>query len=94
MTFIKKGVLYVIHVKEILSDENTVTLNVSGVLDGETVQILRKVCDQHLDKGRKVTVNLEATAHITRDGRGFIQEISSNVGIVHAPEFMKTDSRS
>lgn len=83
-----------IHVKESLLDENTVTLNVSGVLDAETVQILRTVCNRHLDKGRNVLVNLEAAAHITREGREFIQEIRDKVGIVHVPEFMKPDNRS
>ncbi|MBI5252261.1 MAG: hypothetical protein HY912_22430 [Desulfomonile tiedjei] len=82
-----------IHVKESMLDENTVSVYVSGVLDERTVPILKKVCDRHLDRHRRVLVNLEAVAHITRDGRGFLREISDKVSISHVPEFMKPDHR-
>jgi hypothetical protein len=81
----------VIHVKESMLDENTVSIYVSGVLNEQTVPILKKVCDRHLDMDRRVLVNLEAVANITRDGRGFIQEISGKVSVSHVPEFMKPD---
>jgi len=90
----EKGVLPVIHVKESMLDECTVSIYVSGVLDEETVPILRKVCDRHLNMHRRVLVNLEAVAHITRDGRVFIKEIGDRVSIEHVPEFMKTDRLS
>lgn len=80
-----------IHVKESMLDESTVSIYVSGVLDERTVPLLRSVCDRHLDMDRRVLMNLEAVAHITRDGRSFIQEIGDRVSISHVPEFMKPD---
>jgi hypothetical protein len=84
----------VIHVKENMLEENTVSILVSGVLDVRTVPILKKVCDRHLDMNRTVLVNLQAVAHITRDGRRFIREISDRVSVSHVPEFMKHDRYS
>jgi hypothetical protein len=79
----------VIHVKESMVDENTVSIYVSGVLDERTAPILRRVCDRHLDMHRQVLINLETVAHITRDGRGFIKEIGDRVSIANVPEFTK-----
>ncbi len=85
----KTGVLSVIHVKESMADENTVSICVSGVLDEGTVPILRRVCDCRLDMHRQVLINLEAVAHISRDGRGFLKETGDRVSISNVPYFMK-----
>ncbi len=80
-----------IHVKENMLDENTVSIDVSGVLDEAAVPILKSVCDRHLGKGRSVMMSLEAVVHITRDGRRFISEVQDSVTFAYVPEFMKPE---
>ncbi len=83
-----------IHVKEQKIDEDTTMIDVSGVLNDETVPILRSVCRRHLDRGSKLAMNLERITHITRDGRSFLQDIRDSVEFVHVPEFINTDAFS
>ncbi len=71
-------------------DEDAILIDVSGVLNEEAVPILKSVCRRHLDHGKKIAMNLEGITHITREGRGFIQDIRDKVEFVHEPEFMKT----
>ncbi|MFH1114897.1 MAG: hypothetical protein V1792_13380 [Pseudomonadota bacterium] len=79
-----------IYVKQERLDEDAILIDVSGVLDEDAVPVLQDVCRRHLDRGRKVAVNLEGITHITREGRSFIQDIRNSVELVHVPEFVKT----
>jgi hypothetical protein len=81
----------VIRVKENLLDENTVFMDVSGVLDREAVGILQGVCEEHLKRGLNVLMDLASVIIITRDGRRFINEIAQRVAIAHVPQFMRPD---
>ncbi len=83
-----------IHINETIHYPNTVEIDVGGVLDLESIPILKEVCEQHLDSGRRVLINLESVVHITRDGRRFFKEISKNVSIAGLPEFMKLEQGS
>lgn len=83
-----------IYVKEQTVDEDTVLIDVSGVLNDEAVPILRSVCRRHLDRGSKLAMNLERITHFTRDGRDFLHEIRDIVEFVHVPEFINTEALS
>ena len=77
-----------IHIREHLLDRSTITIDVGGVLDQGAVPVLKRVCDRHLENGRKVLLNLESITHITREGRQFIQTLQGKVGIANLPVFM------
>jgi len=81
----------VIHVKENLLENNIISIDVGGVLDQGAVPVLKGVCDGHLDKGRRILLNLEAVVHITREGRGFIQGIRKKISVANLPEYMKLE---
>jgi hypothetical protein len=85
------GVFVVIHVKENFLDENTVSMDVSGVLDAGAVRILQEVCEEHLRRGMTVLMDLASVVSITRDGRGFIREIGNRVTMANVPQFMRLD---
>jgi ferritin-like metal-binding protein YciE len=81
-----------IHVKENFSDENTVTIDVAGVLDQRAVPVLKSVCESRLGEGKDVVLNLEEVVHITREGRSFIREMKGLVETANLPEFMRIES--
>lgn len=78
-----------IHIKENFLDEDTISIEVDGVLDQGTIPILKGVCERHLDEERKVVLNLEGVVHITREGRGFLHGIEHRVSIANLPEFVR-----
>ncbi|MFH1350589.1 MAG: hypothetical protein ABII26_06580 [Pseudomonadota bacterium] len=78
-----------IHLKENFFDQNTISIDVDGVLDRGTIPVLKGVCDRHLLKNKKVILNLTGIVHITREGRGFLNGIRQAVDIINIPEFMK-----
>jgi len=81
----------VIHVQQISVGDRDVLIQVGGVLDVETIQVLNDVCSMNLARGNKVTLDFHSVLHITREGRRFVQEITSRVSVKSLPEFMKTD---
>lgn len=80
-----------IHVQQISVGERDVLVKVGGVLDVETVQVLNDVCSMNLARGNRVTVDFHSVLHITREGRRFVEEITSRVSVRSLPEFMKPD---
>jgi len=81
-----------IHIKEDFLDKDTIAIVVDGVLDQATIPILGGVCDRHLQKERKVLLNLEGVVHITREGRRFLHGMREKLNIANLPEFVKLES--
>jgi hypothetical protein len=86
------GKYAMIHVQQISVGEHDILIKVGGVLDVETVEVLNDVCSINLAKGNKVTVDFDSVLHITREGRRFVQEMTSRVHVKSLPEFMKADT--
>jgi len=80
-----------IHIKEHFQRQDSVTLEVGGILDQGAVPILRDLCDRHLKGERSVLLDLEGVVHITREGRGFLHEVREKIGIVNLPEFVRLE---
>jgi len=85
------GDISMIHIKEDFLDKDTIAIIVDGVLDQVTIPILSGVCDRHLQKERKVLLNLEGGVHITREGRRFLHGMREKLNIANLPEFVKLE---
>jgi len=85
------GDISMIHIKEDFLDKDTIAIIVDGVLDQVTIPILSGVCDRHLQKERKVLLNLEGVVHITREGRRFLYGMREKLNIANLPEFVKLE---
>ncbi|MEI9478367.1 MAG: hypothetical protein WCO26_17575 [Deltaproteobacteria bacterium] len=83
-----------IHVKEVFLDNQTVALDVGGVLDEGAIPVLKEVCELNLKAGRKVLINFASVIHITREGRKFVREIGEKVSMASLPEFMSPEFNS
>jgi hypothetical protein len=81
-----------IYIKEANRQKNITTIEVDGILDNESIPILKKVCEHHLASGKKVALNLKGIIHITREGRRYLQKIQGEVFIAHLPDFVKIDN--
>lgn len=81
-----------IYIKEANLQKNILTIEVDGILDENSIPILKKVCDHHLVSGKRVALNLRGMIHITREGRRYLQEIHGEVSIDHLPDFVKIEN--
>jgi anti-anti-sigma regulatory factor len=80
-----------IHIKETIGHPNTVEIHVGGVVDQESIPILKEVCERHFSAGREVVINLESLVHATREGRRYLKQIYKKVTVAGVPEFMKLE---
>ncbi len=81
-----------IYIKEADQKKNVTTIEVDGILDNESIPILKGVCEHHLAYGKSVALNLKGIIHITREGRIFLQTIKDDVFIIHLPDFVNIDN--
>jgi len=75
-----------IYIKETFPQENDVEISPEGILDSESIQILRDVCDGHLQWGKKILLNLQGLIHISREGRDFLRDMARNNLIIISGE--------
>jgi len=78
----------VIRIKEHILDNDTIAVEVDGILDHGAVPVLKNVCDRHLDRHRKIMLNLAGIIHVTREGRTFLYGLQERIRITNLPEFM------
>jgi hypothetical protein len=83
--------LTMIHIKERFQRQDSVTLEIDGILDQGAVPILRDLCERHLRGKRNVLLDFKGVVHITREGRGFLHEVEESIGIVNLPEFVRLE---
>ncbi len=81
-----------IYIKETSPQKNITAIEVDGILDDESIPILKRVCEHHLASGKSVALNLQGIIHITREGRMYLQQIQSDILITHLPDFVKIDN--
>jgi hypothetical protein len=78
-----------IYVKEKFIDENTVGIWLDGILDLDSVPILKDVCTHHLENHKNIMMYLGGLLHITREGKDFLQEIQKKVTVLDPPQYMR-----
>lgn len=77
-----------IHITEKEREDGTVIIKVDGVLDWESVPVLREVCGRCQAERRKIQLNLEGIVHVTREGRDFLYQQREQVVLVNPPRFL------
>jgi hypothetical protein len=75
-----------IYVKENILDSGSVMICVDGVLDYESIPILREIYEGHAKRKINVFFNLKGVFHISREGRDFLHSIREK-GIHIEPDF-------
>lgn len=78
-----------IHIKETVNDDNSITLYVDGRLDDSSIPTLKNICQLHLLDGRKIILDIEGLYHISREGRGFLNSIKDRITLEKIPSFIK-----
>lgn len=73
-----------IYIKEKHPDDHSVEILVEGILDSETLPLLKKVCERHWAGGKKITLHLQELKHINREGRYFLHKVQ-NKGVLIEP---------
>jgi hypothetical protein len=71
-----------IYIKEIPEGENSVTIQIDGFLEPESVPILKEVCRRNLGAKSTVTLNLEKLLYISREAMNYLEEIKKKVIII------------
>ena len=78
-----------IHIKETFPNDHSVAVLVGGTLDLESVDLLEKLCQNHLNEGRDVSLHLKDVLHVSREGVKFLQQIRKRVALVDLPKFIR-----
>lgn len=81
--------LSLIHIKETVNDDQSITLNVDGRLDENSISTLNDICQLHLLDGRKIRLDIEGLYHISREGRGYLNSIKDRITLEKIPSFIK-----
>jgi anti-anti-sigma regulatory factor len=79
-----------IHIKQEVCDDFSVTIHVDGMLDRESMPLFRAVCESHLENKRRVSIDLRGLFHICREGIHYLTHVHPRVAFVNTPEFVKT----
>ena len=80
-----------VFIKELFPSESAVIIKVDGMLDQESIPLLKNVCDYHVDWGKKIMLNLEGLINISREGREFLNEGRDKYTFLNLPPFIKLD---
>ena len=83
-----------IHIKENDLNDNTIAIEVDGVLDQGAVPVLKSVCDRLLSGNRSVILDLEGVDWVTREGRAFLNSMPEKISIENLPEFMNIQHKN
>lgn len=77
-----------IRVKETFLDQFAVEICLDGILDDEAVPLVEDVCQNHMERKKRVVLNLGGLLYINRAGRNFLSGMKNRVSIVNQPDFM------
>jgi len=80
-----------IYIKELFTNCDIVEIRVDGILDYQSIPILKNVSEVHLNSGKKVSLNLGGLNYVSREGMEFLQEIKKKVIIENIPQFLKLE---
>jgi glycerol-3-phosphate responsive antiterminator len=82
-----------IYIKESLQNDHSIKIQVDGILDEETMPILKNVFERHREAGNKVFLHIDGLIHITREGKNFLKELPENAIIVTHPQFVELENQ-
>ncbi len=68
-----------IYIKESFPNSDSVTIEVDGILDHESITALQEICDRHLKDEKRVTLHLGKLIHISREGNEFLHHMQYRV---------------
>jgi hypothetical protein len=68
--------------------EDTIGIWTDGILDLNSVPVLKDVCNYPSKKDKKIVMHLGGLLHGTWEGKDFLQEIQEKVRVVDPPQFM------
>ena len=77
-----------IYVKEDFINEDTIGIWADGILDFDSVPILKNICIHHLENNKSIKMYLGGLLHVTREGKDFLQEIQKKVSVVDPPQYV------
>jgi anti-anti-sigma regulatory factor len=78
-----------IYIKESTSEDNMAIIRVDGELDIASVPVLEEVCRRHLDRDRKVHLNIGGLYHISREGKDFLMRVRDKVTLEEIPGYIR-----
>lgn len=79
-----------IHIKTTHPDKHTITINVEGRIDADSLASLKDVYAKSMDEEKTdIVLQLAGLTGIDAKGTRFLAEISEMITIVEAPEFLK-----
>jgi hypothetical protein len=68
-----------IYIKETFPDAHSVAIWVDGILDTESIPVLKTVCERHLEGKKRVLLHLEKLLLISREAKDFLRDIKNKV---------------
>ncbi len=71
-----------IYIHESFPRQDEVVITVDGILNCDSIGILRDICHRHLGGGKKVQLNLHEVVHISREGRDLLRELQKKMTII------------
>lgn len=81
-----------VFIKEFLQSEKEVLIQVDGILDSDSIPILKTVCDLHLTGEKQINLDLRGLIHVSREGAVFLNSIPDKIQIVAIPKFAKLET--
>ena len=76
------GKSFMIYVKEKLINDETIGRWVDGILDLDSIPVIRDVCTHPLENHKNITMHLDGLLHVTRENKKLLREIQNKVRIV------------
>lgn len=80
-----------IHISEEFPDQHTVTIQIDGRLNRDSLPAFKRIFHRHLDNRKKIILQLEGLSHIDKEGRHFLKHFKDKITIANLAEFLKLD---
>lgn len=77
-----------IYINETFPDKDSVAIQVDGLLDSESLPLLKNVCHRRIIAKKRVFLHLEGLVNSCREAMEYLREIEPKVTLVDPPEFM------
>lgn len=68
-----------VRIKEIINDDNSVNIAVSGRLDNKSTYIFLEVCQKHIDAYRTIYINFEGLKYMSRSVKDLLIKLNDKL---------------
>jgi len=82
-----------IYIKEICSNDHLVTIQVDGILDSNSLSILKSACERHSNGKQEIELDLRKLLHVSREGRDFLKKIQQEGVRIEYPQVIGLEER-